>query len=722
MGIRPFVAITQELGNTAANIASSTMKGIIVGPCIQSEHEFRPELNISAAYGSLSTILSDIATAKKTIQPQGLFTGSNIVTSSLSFGVKNAKVTLDMDGDYSATTFDATTKYILKVDLTTSGVTTIAKILNSGAEAGDTISVGKDVSGTIVYQEHKVRKFEITDTSDLLIHLWDDVDVADETVVLSLIESKIIEMAKVDILSPMVASINSTGITLDNTETPADGALATSLYVYSPIGSSDGITFENRHITTMKMTTLSNYTMVQVGLKVTDGELYNFFDANRSDLSNNIFEVSEYNYVSKLGPAVEANKLSYAMSLVCKEVPGATMRVYVTEDDTPQSYRKGLSVIATSDIVYTVSVLTDEDSVIEEVVKMAKLSASESVAKWKMGIIAPRTPHFSQTISVSDYTVEAIASTENFTITSTNGGFLATGLSVDDYLFSGETLNVAKENYYSGYGETYSSAAIGKVVAILTDKRIIVEPILASGTLIDKLSGESAIFGGLNSFNELSSKIKKSASDISQKGVVSIFPDKFEIVRDDKEILLPSFFLAAIVNGVLAHLPPQQGISNLSIPSINRVIGSSFTFTDNELDEIAASGVMVFLQADNSSDPYVLRQLTTDMKGLESMEINKVRCLDFATLSFAEALKGYIGIRNVSQENAIDLRDELERSGNLMVESTKVLYLGSVITTFDIIEVSIPDIEQDAINAIVEVTTPTSLNKIRLAVSSGINV
>jgi hypothetical protein len=101
------------------------------------------------------------------------------------------------------------------------------------------------------------------------------------------------------------------------------------------------------------------------------------------------------------------------------------------------------------------------------------------------------------------------------------------------------------------------------------------------------------------------------------------------------------------------------------------------------------------------------------------MEINKVRCLDYATLRFAEAINGYIGKRNVSESNAIDLKDELKKAGTSMVDTTEILYLGSVITSFDIISVSIPDTEIDAINAIIEVNTPTSLNKIRLSVSSG---
>jgi len=728
MGIRPFVAITQTLGSTSANIASSTLKGIIVGPCIQSEMDFSEKLNLSSAYGSLASILTDAGTAGKVVSAAGLLAGSSIQADSLSFGINNGLATVDLDGNYVSTIKSAAERHILKVDITTAGATTIAELLSKGAEDGDMLTVSFDNAGTVESETHKIRKFETVDnagTMELYIYLWNEISSAavDDTTELTLVEHKKLQNTNLSILAPLEVTLldaTSKSFTIDNSSNPSEGGFTCDLYVYSPVDNPDGITFSNRHVSTKKLTTLSNYTMVKNVYKVTDGDLYNFFDADRVDLSNNIFEVNEYNYVEKLGSPSKNNKLSYAMKLICKEVPGATMRVYVTESDTYTGYKKALGAITTSGLVYSVSVLTDDQSVLDEVVNMVASAGSPSVAKWKMGIIAPRTPFFSKTISLSDYTIVKNSGVDTYTIESTTGGFLAVGLSTEDNLFTGADLDVAEKTYYDGYGETYTSASIGKVVSVVTDKKIIVQPLIPNDNLVTKLAAQTAVLGGLNSFESLSSKMKQKAKDIDSKGIVSIFPDKFEVAEGDEEVLLPSYYLAAVTNGVMAHLPPQQGLSNLSMPSINRVIGSSFSFTDGELDELASAGILVFLQTDNSSDPYILRQLTTNMSGLETMEINKVRCLDYATIEFAGAIDGYIGKRNVSTENAIDLKDELKAAGTTMVDTTDILYLGPVITDYTIEDVSIPDTETDAINAVISVGTPTSLNKIRLSVSSGI--
>ena len=723
MGIRPFVAIRQEVDTTSSNTAESTMKGILVGPSLQSEREFKTSLNVSSQYGNLTSILADAAVAPKTIIVGGLNTGATVIDGTIGFGVDNGYSRLDFATDYKAAIKAVGEKHILKVDLTTANAITIAALLSIGAEAGDRLDVGVDDAGTVTYETHKIRKFEVVDnagTDELYIHLWDEVgNAADDTVELLLVEFKQLKNAKVSVLAPMVVTGGTATYTIDNTASAEDGAFTATFWVYSPIGSPDGVTFENRQISTTELLTLSNFTKGKAITKVVSGNLYNFFDANRSDLSNNIFEVTESNYISKLGAPTRSNKLSYAMSLICKEVPGASMKVYVTEDETYAGYKKALDAIATSSTAYSVSVLTDDSTVLDEVVKMVELAGSESIAKWKMGIVSPRTPHFDKTISLENgYSIAAGAESGTFNITSTIGGFLATGVKIGDYLFTKDGLTMASDEYYSNYGETYSDKAVGKVLSIVTDKKIIVSPVVTGADLVVLLSAKVAVLGRINKFSTLSTSVRTKTKAINNKDVVSIFPDKFEIIVNGKEEIVPSFFVSATLNGVMAHLPPQQGLSNLSLPTINRVIGSSFVFTDGELDEIAADGSLVLLQEDNSSDPYILRQITTNVKSLEEMEINKVRCLDYATIAFANGIQGYIGKRNVSEENASDLKDELKKVGRELVNTTSVPHLGSIITSFDILNVIIPDGEKDAINAEIDVVTPTSLNKIRLFVSS----
>lgn len=607
---------------------------------------------------------------------------------------------------------------------------TFETLIDKGVAAGDTLEIVVDNAGTPETEEHKIRDIEIVDdagTQRVYAYLWNEVSnvlVVDETVSFNLVDYKNIAEANITELAPITIGKNGASdnsYIINNSTNPVDGGFAVTLYVYKPLDSANGVTFDNRQILTEQVGTLSNYAEVITTYKVVDGNLYNFFEANRADLANNVFEVTTQNYVEQLGNPVEKNKLSYAMKLISAEVPGATMKVYVTDDDTSDSYNKALATLATAEDVYSITSLTDSESVMNAMVGMVKTAAQETVAKWKMAVNCPRVPYISKKIETDSYTVTQIAATDSFYIDGTEGGFLTVGVTAGDYIFGDKDLDAAEGEYYNQYGEPYSYRAIARVDSVITDNKIKVTVVNSGFDLVTGLSGQNLIVSVLDTKGNLIKTVKDRTESVDNHGVVNIFPDKAEVTIDDEDVLIPGYFVAAITNAIMAHLPPQQGLSNLSYNSIRRVIGSSFYYTDGELDEIASSGVFVLLQQNYSTRPYVLRQLTTDVSSLETMEINKVRCLDFATLAFAAVLEDFVGKRNVNEENITDIIRLLTSTGKTLVQTTAHQYLGSVITSYDIVDVFVPDGEKDAISCVVDVETPTSLNKIRLFVSSGAN-
>jgi len=724
MGIRPYVAIRQELGNTEANIADAYMNGLIMGPCLQVEDSLQnDELNVSTVYGDISNILADAATEAKLLEVQGLKTGAEVDFSSLRFGGKDVLGLIDINEDFKAHVKSSTEKHILVVQMGGANDVTKEILLEKGCGKGDLLDIIVDNNGTPETERIKIRDYVTVDnngTEEVHIYLWQEVQnplVTDESVVFDLIEYMPIPSAvQMEILSPMIVNRYGTSTsmyTIDNTQSPEDGGFSVKIYVYSPIAAPEGVTFDNREIVSVDMNTLFNYTKTENVFRVVSGELFNFFNAQRTDLANNVIEVNTENYETILGAPHKENKASYAMSLVAKEVPGASMKMYITADDTPDSYATALSKIVTSDDFYSVSVLTDDESVLGSLASMVEAAGDELVAKMKMGIISPRVPHVYTKLTSDNYTVTALTNNE-FAIEIPSGGFLLSGVTAGDLVFGDKTLTEAEEAYYDNYGEPYSERTVATVSTVVTDNRIIVKTVVDGFDLIDHLSGQNLAILLQNKYQALVDAIKDKAKSFDKHGIVMVFPDKYDNGTD----LIPGYYQASVINAVMAHLPPQQGLSNLSFDSLVRVVGSSFYFTDKELDDIASGGVFVVIQDNYSSKPYVLRQLTTEMSALETMEINKVRCFDYATLQFASALDGYVGKRNVTEKNAIDILKSLSSKAAYLLNETEQPYLGPVITSYNILDVSIPDSEQDAITAEIDVTTPTSLNKIRLFVSS----
>lgn len=714
MSIRPFVQINQASNmDGGAALLDSEMKGILIGPARQSEREYKDSLVI----GSAATVVQQATTSVVVYDVAGITTGADLLPETISFGLKNGSAELQITGTLIGKLKSVTEKHIIVVDTTVVGSATTAAFIGSGAKVGDFLTLSFDNVGTIATFKSKIRTIN-TATDSIEITLWDEVDIGNDTTDFASVVLKDVVLADVKASSALdIKTIAGNKISFDGTSSANDAFFTTEVYVYSP---SANITSETTKVSFTPITNMSDFTEVKSTIKVVDGSLFNTFDASRTDLSNNIIDVNYFNYESILGSGEsQANKVAFAMKLLCKEVPGAQMRVYVTEDDTPDSYKKALGFIQSTSLAYSVSVLTDNAEVIDALAVMSREAANPLLAKYKMGFVSPKTPHFNRKMNISAYTITTGAIAGTFEVVATAGGFLSNDIQVGSTVYIESELSKSDAEYYDMAGDSYRNSWTAKITSVITDNRIILEPAIPGTNLITVTSGEDLILGGLSEGVILSELVKKQAMDLKNKRMVSIFPDKFSMETGTEYVqeIIPGYFVAALVNGVAAHLPPQQGLSNLSFKSIKRAIGSSFVFTDSALDDVASAGVFVIIQESLSSDPYVLRQLTTDVSSLDNMEISKVRCLDKATEVFSGNLKDYIGKRNITDANVEDIKNELRIAG-ISLTSNPLPLLGSVITSYEIVSVEVPANEADAINAVVDVTTPNSLNKIRLNINS----
>lgn len=710
MKIRPFVEINQSSNSEGGIVLQqSDMRGLLIGPARQSENYYEPQL----VMGTVSSIIDQARLAPTLIDVAGIIEGADLLPETIRFGVENGTAELQIASPLAGKIKSVEEAHIIVIDTTVEGSASYADIVSAGAKVGDFLEVSYDNAGIIETFQSKIRT--ITEEAGIIeVTLWNAVSIGDDATEFSITILKNIAQAPLGTSSALTATPLLNKVTFDGTSSPDDAFFTAELYVYSPLAD---ITHETTKVSTTRITNLSDYTESVTVLKVVSGNVYNLFDATRTDLSDNILDV-DFNYEQVIGSGEDkANKVAYAMKLICKEVPGAQMRVYVTKDDSPESYAKALGFVQSTSLAYSVSVLTDDPSVINAVEAMVNAAADPFLAKYKMGFVSPKTPHFNRKMIVADYSIQDKGD-GTFEVVANGGGFLAHDIQVGSTVYTETDLAQADEDYLDADGDTYQSSWAAKIETVVTDDKIIITPAIPGTDLVATTSGENLILGGLSEGVILSELVKKNAMDMNNKRMVSIFPDKYSIEVDNYEQeIIPGYFVAALLNGVVAHLPPQQGISNLSLPSLKRAIGSSFVFTDAALDDIASAGILTIIQESMSSDPYILRQLTTDVSALDTMEISKVRCLDKATEVFSAHLTEYIGKRNITEANVDDIRRELRDAG-ISLTGNPIPLLGAVITSYEIVSVLVPADEADAVNAIVDVTTPTSLNKIRLNIQS----
>lgn len=172
-------------------------------------------------------------------------------------------------------------------------------------------------------------------------------------------------------------------------------------------------------------------------------------------------------------------------------------------------------------------------------------------------------------------------------------------------------------------------------------------------------------------------------------------------------------YLACAVGGMIAGLPPHQGLTNLSISGISAIQGTHNIFDDAQLSKISDGGWCVFIQESPSAAPFCIHGVTTDPSVLEFSEIMSVKNFDYVSESLARQLDRFIGTWNLNDETLGFIRQALE--GKLAdLRSRKLPKIGAPVIASSITSAGVSTISADRAEVFVELTLPKSLNTIGL--------
>ena len=705
--IRPYVAISEMIQRTAPSLLDVNMPGVLVGPAFDERNKFASDLNFSARNStSLSQMLA-LDNNGKVFEVAGAREGSTVLIDSLKWGAKKVISPIDFgDKEYHVHVKSKDEKHILILEKDDKYVSE-EDLINMGAEKGDSLLIDPPSKDDKPFTT-TIRKFDKDSGGNVLIYLWEEVPYdVDDSDSLTAHESKHFEQVRLTSEGFVYEAVpfNTTSVHIKG-----PGSYALDYYVYEP--TDETATLNNIKVSTSNVT-ITNYQSHKVTAKASEGVLYNFFTASRTDLSKRVVSVNYSNYKDVFGHPSALNKMGTAFDLIAKEVPGFQMYAYITEDDSVAGYTDALNTLATSKTAYETAVLTDDEDVMGILKGMLKKANDPLISAFKMAFFSGKIPFYSKKMIISKYTV-----TKNndgtYTIVVPTGGFAVSDVKEGDYIIGDQDLEIANEEYYTVVGETYSNKVVARITSIVTDSKIIVKPIVDTIDVESALSSQKIVILKHNTNEEIISIINNRTESLDDMHMVYMVPDKF--IHNDN--IYAGYFLSAVLTGILAHLPPQQGLSNLTFNVVDKIINSAFLFTDEELDRIAAGGALVITQVSYDSKPYIIRQLTTNMDSLEEMEINKVRCLDYAAIEVKKTINGYVGKRNVTERNVTDLKLQIVSTLNSIIKQTKNDLLGSIITSYTIDSLEIPQESPDEIVGDISVVTPTSLNAISLAVKS----
>jgi hypothetical protein len=148
-----------------------------------------------------------------------------------------------------------------------------------------------------------------------------------------------------------------------------------------------------------------------------------------------------------------------------------------------------------------------------------------------------------------------------------------------------------------------------------------------------------------------------------------VFPDQVGINVTGLEQIVPGYYAASCILGMVASLPPQQGFTNFPITGLTQVVKSNSYFSERQLNVIAAGGVYILVQDAEGAPVSCRHQLSTDMSSIEVRELSITKVVDFTAKFLRGALRNFIGRSNITQSFLDQLSSVVQGVLSFLIES-----------------------------------------------------
>ena len=162
---------------------------------------------------------------------------------------------------------------------------------------------------------------------------------------------------------------------------------------------------------------------------------------------------------------------------------------------------------------------------------------------------------------------------------------------------------------------------------------------------------------------------------------------------------------------MIAGLPSNQGFTYFGIGGIATLFNSNFYFTDDQLTALRNKGWYVFVQDGESSPPYTIHEVTTDISAYEFGELMHVKNFDYIANSYKVVLQEFLGRYNIMPETITSIVASLE-SRSKFLRARSFAKIGPPL--LDAVIGLVEQTESDMVEVYMEIDMPNVLNKIGL--------
>ena len=422
---------------------------------------------------------------------------------------------------------------------------------------------------------------------------------------------------------------------------------------------------------------------------------------------------------SNLGVISLNNEIAYGANEALSGAQGKMIYALRTAADTTTAYAAALKKIEATDSVYALCPLTDSSEVKAIVATHCENMSVKTVKNFRRCYLGTDSP--------GEYAVLTRAADGTTKLNLDVTAMPAAGIYAD--LTNDPTVNLLTLGLTQGdlikvidSGGSYTGDEF--VIDEVTDSNSL---ILSEGPLT---SGSFYVeFWKANTAESQIQYIIDSSQALNSRRAVNVWVENATRSINGVPTVIPNKYVAAEIAGLRTAVVAWQGLTMTEISSVTDAPAMYTRYTNTLLNQAASNGVLIVTQEAESGAMFIRHQLTTRTSdGSLAYEDSVGTSLDFISFQIKDALSGFIGRKNVTEQTLLEIYDTCWEILNAATKTSFSVNYGPQLNGFENaagvrnkIDVSVHPTLKDRVNVYAKLLMPLPLNNIDVVLDATVD-
>lgn len=443
-----------------------------------------------------------------------------------------------------------------------------------------------------------------------------------------------------------------------------------------------------------------------LALPVKGGTAWTMYRALRTANASVVGSLTDASAVeAALGQVTIDNPLALGVYMALLNSSGEPVYYIGVSADTLAGYSAACNKLLQRNDIYSVVPLTFDRDIQDMVAASSDAMSTPETGRWRRTILATElvseigvvTKDANGAVVLATITDDGLTSGLQYTIVecASDVALLTAGVRAGD---------VVRANFTTdGFGnETYSEYIVD-VVLSETSLRLVSGPATAN-TMASRIE----IWRNLTESEQVSATIAVAAR-LTNRRITSVWPDYFE----RNNVLTAGYYAAAAFAGLRSATVPQRSLTNIQLVGIDSVTRTTQRFTDEQLNTMAASGIMIITQ-NLSGDVYIRHNLTTDMSDVVHREESITANLDSISYLVLETVAPFIGSSNLTADTIAQIEVEVNDILEYLKNNSTIASVGGQLIDGKVSSITRHPTLADRLVLVLSLTLPAPVNNIEV--------